>query len=148
MIHFWNKKKVLVTGGLGFIGSHLVEKLIAQKAQVTILDHIKPYKLENITSVTNKVRIIEGDCNSLEDAQKAAEGQDIVMNLAAHVGGIEYNRNHNGSMLRKNVEIASTVIEAARLQKVERFIVISSALYHLHACILAMQKFQHQNQKE
>lgn len=136
MNNFWNNKNVLVTGGLGFIGSHLVEELVSKKANVTILDHVKPEKIKHIKSIENNIRIIDGKCNVLSDVEKATEGQNVVMNLAAHVGGIEYNRTHNGSMLRKNVDIASTVIEGARLQKVERFLVVSSACVYPHDAII------------
>ena len=50
MKDFWENKKVLVTGGAGFIGSHLVEKLIVRKALVTVLDNLQNGKKENLNS--------------------------------------------------------------------------------------------------
>lgn len=124
---FWKGKRVLVTGGLGFVGSHLVEKLIDRQAIVTILDHGTKEKKKHILSIFDSVRFIHGNCDVAKDVELACEGQDIVMNLAARVGGIEYNRKHQASLLSANLAIASTVIEAARKMKVERFLVVSSA---------------------
>lgn len=127
MKDFWKNKKVLVTGGTGFIGSHVVEKLVAKEAKVTVLDRMKEGNVKNIAYLKNKIKIIKGDCVNSVDAYTACKNQDIVMNLAAHVGGIEYNRNHQATLLRDNLLIAATMLEAARKAHVERFLVVSSA---------------------
>ena len=124
---YWSGKKVLITGGTGFIGSHVVEQLVKRGAQVSVLDNMRNGKIKNIEYLKDKVRFIKGNCISLKDVQGACEGQEIVMNLAAHVGGIEYNRMHQATMMRDNMLIAATVLEAARLVQVERFLVVSSA---------------------
>lgn len=131
---FWNKKRVLVTGGAGFIGSHVVEGLVARGARVTVLDNFQNSKKKNLTAVIRKIRLVQGNCASMQDARRACRNQDIVMNLAARVGGIEYNRTHQATMLRDNLNIASTMIEAARLEKVKRFLVVSSACVYPRAC--------------
>lgn len=123
---------MLVTGGLGFIGSHIVELLVSKQAKVTVLDHVSQRKMDNVSLVKDTIRIINGDCTDNKKVEEACEGQSHVLNLAAYVGGIEYNRMHNGSMLMKNLQIASTVIEAAKNQKVERFLVVSSACVYPH----------------
>lgn len=124
MNNFWQNKKVLVTGGSGFIGSHVAELLVKKGAKVSILDHIKT---ENIQAVLGKVELIEGNIDDLHSVVKACNGQDVVINMAARVGGIEYNRTHQGSILRENLLIACNVLEAARLTKVERVMEVSSA---------------------
>lgn len=131
---FWKDKKVLVTGGAGFIGSHLVERLVKEKADVTILENLLNGREENIRSVRKEIKLIEGDCQDMEVALKACRGQDIVMNLAARVGGIEYNRTHQATMMRDNLMIATTMIEAARKASVERFLVVSSACVYPRNC--------------
>lgn len=136
MKNFWNNKRVLVTGGLGFIGSHLVEKLLSLHANITILDHVKEYKLRNIKEFYKEVKIINGDCNNFEHVFSALKGQEILMNLAAHVGGIEYNRTHQGSIMRKNLEILTTIVEAARKSSVERLLLVSSACVYPHDAII------------
>ena len=127
MKSFWKNKHVLVTGGTGFIGSHVVERLIPLGANVTVLDTIHDGHIKNIEYLKKKVTFLNGDCTDLKTARKACKRQDVVMNLAAHVGGIEYNRLHKATMLRDNLLIASTMLEAARLEHVERFLVVSSA---------------------
>lgn len=132
--NFWLNKKVLVTGGTGFIGSHVVEKLIERGAIVSVLDSFKPGKDKNLQSVISKIKKFKGDCTDEEVAFKASKGQDIIMNLAARVGGIEFNRTHQATMLRDNLNIATTMIEAARKAEVERFLVVSSACVYPRHC--------------
>lgn len=129
---FWNNKKVLITGGAGFVGSHVVEKLLARGAIVTILDNLQNGNTENIDK--SKVTFVKGDCRNPKDAYNACKNQEVVMNLAARVGGIEYNRTHQATMLKDNLEIAVTMTEAARKAEVERFLVISSACVYPHFC--------------
>jgi len=124
---FWKNKRVLVTGGTGFIGSHVVEKLVGLGARITVLDHLQNGVIKNIAYLKDRVRFIQGDCADPKDAHLACKGQEIVMNLAARVGGIEYNRTHQATMLRDNVSIAIAMMEAARQSGVERFLVVSSA---------------------
>jgi GDP-L-fucose synthase len=129
---FWKNKKVLVTGGTGFIGSFVVEKLVAYGANVSVLDKIINGKIRYIKYLSDFVEFIKGDCSNPNVALRACKGKDIVMNLAAHVGGIEYNRTHQATMLRDNVTIGSSMIEAARRAAVERFLVVSSACVYPH----------------
>lgn len=129
---YWKQKKVLVTGGTGFIGSHLVEKLISLGANVTVLDNLMSGKIKNIEYLKDVVTFIKGNCADPIDAYKACKNQEVVMNLAARVGGIEYNRTHQGTMLHDNLTIATTMIEAARKAGVERFLVVSSACVYPH----------------
>ncbi len=128
MNNFWKNKKVLVTGGAGFIGSHVVEKLVGRGAKVTVLDNLQNGKKSNLSPLLkNSVVFIKGDCRSEKDAEKACKGQEVVMNLAARVGGIEFNRTHQATMMRDNLLIGTVMIEAARKMNVERFLVVSSA---------------------
>ena len=124
---FWKNKKVLVTGGTGFIGSHVVEQLVTRGAKVTVFDRMSGGKIKHIGHLKKIVNFIPGDCTDLEAATAACRTQQVVMNLAAKVGGISYNRSHQATMLSTNLAIASTMIEAARRAEVERFLVVSSA---------------------
>ncbi len=124
MNNFWLKKKVLVTGGSGFIGSHVSELLVKKGAEVTVLDHVKK---QNIQNIINRVELIDGDIDNLQTGIEACQNKDIVINMAARVGGIHYNQTHQGSILRENLLIACNMLEAGRLAKVERFMEVSSA---------------------
>ena len=134
MKDFWIKKKVLVTGGAGFIGSHVVEKLVERGAKVTVLDNLQNGSLNSLKSVSNKYLFIKGDCRDSITAEKACVGQSVVMNLAARVGGIEYNRAHQATMMRDNLLIGSIMLEGARKAGVERFLVVSSACVYPREC--------------
>lgn len=131
---FWNGKKVLVTGGAGFIGSHVVEKLVAKGAKVTVLDTLQNGSKKNLKAVIDKIVLLKGDCTNLSDALNACKDQDIVMNIAARVGGIEFNRTHQATMLRDNLLIGTVMIEAARKANVERFLAVSSACVYPRQC--------------
>jgi len=133
---FWQGKKVLVTGGAGFIGSHLVEKLVDREAKVTILDNLRHGKEVNLKNVIGKIKFVKGNVQDENTARKACKNQEVVINLAAKVGGIEYNRNHQGTMLHQNLVLSSTMIEAARLEGVERFLVVSSACVYPRNCLI------------
>lgn len=134
MTKFWRNKKVLVTGGAGFIGSHLTEMLIEKGAKVTVADNLSNGNLNNLKNVIKNVKLLKNDLKILDEARKACKGQEIIMNLAAKVGGIEYNRTHLGTMFKDNVLLNTTMLEAARLEKVERFLVISSACVYPRFC--------------
>lgn len=132
--NFWTNKKVLVAGGAGFIGRHVVEKLVKRGAIVSVLDNFQNSNEQNLSTVKALIRIIKGDCKKEEDASRACKNQDIVMNLAARVGGIEFNRTHQATMMRDNLLIGSVMIEAARQSRVKRFLTISSACVYPREC--------------
>lgn len=134
MNNFWKSKKALVTGGAGFVGSHVVEKLVERNAKVTVLDNLQNGDMKNIFHLKGKVNFIKGDCTNPKDSYNACKNQDIVMNLAARVGGIEYNRTHQATMLYDNLAIATVMMEAARKADVERFLVVSSACVYPRFC--------------
>lgn len=131
---FWPRRRVLVTGGAGFIGSHVVEKLVGRGADVTVLDNFSNGREENLAAVRDQVKVLRGDGTQLPDAVAACDGQQVVLNLAAHVGGIEYNRTHQGTMLRDNLLLGTVMLEAARRAGVERFLAVSSACVYPRDC--------------
>jgi GDP-L-fucose synthase len=86
--------------------------------------------------VFKKIKFLRRDLKDLVAARQACRGQEIVMNLAAKVGGIEFNKKHLGTMFRDNVLINTTVLEAARQENVECFLVISSACVYPRFCMI------------
>ena len=134
MASFWNNKHVLVTGGAGFVGSHVVELLLKDGAKVRVVDNLSNGTLENLSKVKNEIKFINGNIESMDDCKKSTKGMDVVLNLAAKVGGIKFNVEHPGTMFRDNVITNTNVLEAARLSNVERFLVISSACVYPRFC--------------
>jgi GDP-L-fucose synthase len=132
MTNFWQNKKVLVTGGDGFIGSHLCELLIKKKAKVSVTTLTK--KLHHLNHIKNKIKLIPADLTNLQKTNKALQNQDIVMHLAAKVAGIEFNKDHPASMFGDNVVISKNILEASAQNKVERILITSSACVYPRHC--------------
>jgi GDP-L-fucose synthase len=124
---FWPDKKVLVTGGTGFIGSHLVEMLVAAGARVRVIGRLRKGSLDNLAAVRQEIEFLTGDISQLDVARRAAAGQDIVMHLGAKLTGIGYNVAHSGDMFYQNAVVNLQMMEAARLENVERYLSVSSA---------------------
>ena len=82
---FYKGKNVLVSGGAGFIGSHLVEKLIDLGAKVTILDNFSSGNLNNLSSVISHIHVSYADVTALYSCIKASYKKDIVFHLAAFI---------------------------------------------------------------
>lgn len=75
--------KYLVTGGAGFIGSHITEELVNKGEEVRVLDNFLTGKKENLTPFINKIEFIEGDIRNYDICNKSVEGIDFVLHQAA-----------------------------------------------------------------
>jgi len=129
---FWTNKKVVVTGGAGFIGSHLVEELVKDGAKVKVADNIERGKKENLESVINDIDFVEIDLRNLDNCREICRGMDVIFNLAAKVTGIEYNRSHQADMFESNMLLQQYPIQAAALEGVPRFMQVSTACIYPH----------------
>ena len=78
--------RVLVTGGAGFIGSHLVEALVARGDAVTVIDNVSTGNLENLASVKNKIEIVNGDIRDSALIESLIEKTDLIFHMAAALG--------------------------------------------------------------
>jgi len=76
-------KTYLVTGGAGFIGSNIVERLVERKEKVIVLDNLCEGKIDNLKKVIDKITFIKGDIRVDKDLDKALRGADIVLHQAA-----------------------------------------------------------------
>ena len=133
---FWNNKKILVTGGAGFIGSHLTEMLVKEGGVVTVPVRNLSKGVPFLEKIKNEINIVAADLMNHSDSLRITVNQDIVMNLAAKVGGIEYNIKNPASIFRENSQIFLNLIEASRINTVERFLVVSSACVYPRFCTI------------
>ena len=88
----WKSTKVLVTGGASFIGSHLVDALVARGADVCVVDNLSSGKIENIKHYIDegKVKFVRGDLMDQRVTEKVVDGVHTVFHLAADHGGRGY----------------------------------------------------------
>lgn len=118
--------KYLVTGGAGFIGSHIVDALIAQDHEVAVLDNLSSGHKKNLSGVMDRINFIEGDVRDPETCLKASEGCNGVFHEAALVSVADSVErpcdNHE-----INITGTLNVLEAARVNGVKRVIFASSA---------------------
>src|SRR5581483_4826039 len=88
----------------------------------------------NLNAVRDDVEMLQLDMRVPEDARKACRGRDVVFNLASPVAGVQYSASHHGAMLTGVCSIAATVLEAARLEGVERYLYCSSSCVYPDDC--------------
>jgi GDP-L-fucose synthase len=99
-------KNVLVTGGTGLVGSHVVEELLKQDANVTITTHTK----ENI--FPSSVKAIHADLTNMESCRSAVKDRDYVIHCAAVSGGLGKHKTDPLSTLKPNLRITANILEA------------------------------------
>jgi GDP-L-fucose synthase len=105
---FWAGKKVLVTGGAGFLGSYVVSILRQEGASITV------------------PRSANCDLRKLDDCRKVVCGQDTVIHLAGKVGGIGFNREKPGEFFYDNIIMGVQLMEEARLAGVKKFVALGT----------------------
>lgn len=121
--------KILVTGGAGFIGSHLVEALSKQGNEVRVLDNLSSGSMANLADAS--VEFIEGDIADWDVVATAVQGCDLVFHQAALVS-VPQSINEPKLNQASNITGAFHVFEAARLAGVRRVIYASSAAVYGH----------------
>lgn len=119
-------KQILVTGGAGFIGSHLTDLLVSGGNEVTVLDDLSRGRMDYLKNSIGKIRFIRGDIRDREKVKEALEGVDVVYHLAAVVG-VKYYVDDPLSVLKVNVEGTSSLLEACLNSKIERFVFASTS---------------------
>lgn len=122
----YSGRRVLVTGGASFIGSHLVELLVGAGAEVTAADDLSSGHLENLGAVEGRIRFLEGDLRDAKVAQAATRGQEVMFHLAAMHGGRGYIDTHPVECMN-NLVLDHAVLSAATAARVRKAIFSSSA---------------------
>lgn len=117
---------ILVTGGAGFIGSHLAEALVGAGHRVRVADDLSSGRLENLAAVMNRIEFLRTDISSFANAAAACLGCRVVFHLASLVSVAQSVSNPLESH-RRTAETTLNVLEAARHRGVQRVIVASTA---------------------
>ena len=107
--NYWTNKKVLVTGGNGFLGTHLVEEL----------KKLSPKKI-----ITPKSS--ENDLREYKECLRVSKNVDVVIHLAANVGGIGYNRDNPADLFDDNILMSVNMMRAARVNGVKKYLALGT----------------------
>jgi len=119
-------RRALVTGGAGFIGSHLVDALAADGAAVRVVDDLSSGHRENLSSAGGAIEFVQGDIRSLDTVKRACAGVELVFHLAA-VGSVPRSMKDPATTLAVNVGGTANVLAAARDAGVARVVYASSS---------------------
>jgi len=106
---FWKNKKILVTGGHGFLGNHILGKLKEKKPKKVVIPGYPEY-----------------DLRDYKTCLRFAKGTDIVIHLAANVGGIGYNREHPANLFDDNIIMSTFMMMAAKEAGVKKYVALGT----------------------
>ncbi|MCK4647171.1 MAG: SDR family oxidoreductase [Candidatus Aminicenantes bacterium] len=118
--------KYLITGGAGFIGSHISEELVKRDYEVRIIDNFLTGKKENIASLLDKIELIEGDIKDFKTCQYALEGVDFVLHQAA-LPSVPRSIKDPLATNENNIRGTLNVLLASREAKVKKVVFASSS---------------------
>jgi len=106
---FWKNKRVVITGGDGFLGKHLAARIKKLGPKTIFIPKFPEY-----------------DLRKYEDCLKVAKKGDVVIHLAANVGGIGYNREFPGTLFDDNILMGTFMMMAARVSKVQKYVAMGT----------------------
>jgi nucleoside-diphosphate-sugar epimerase len=129
----WKGTKVLVTGGASFIGSHLVDRLVARGAQVLVADDLSSGSVDNLSNSMDRINFREGDLRERAFAREVMQGQQVCFHLAACHGGRGFIDTHPADCAA-NMVLDGIVFDEAWRARVDRVCFASSA------CVYPVQR--------
>lgn len=143
-----NISRFLVTGGAGFIGSHIVEELLKRGTRVRVLDNFETGKRENLRfpnlpndTVDRSLELIEGDIRNLDVCREACDGMDYVLHQAA-LTSVPKSVNYPGVTNEVNVNGTLNVLLAAKEKGIKRVVYASSSSIYGKSDRLPLQEDQ------
>ena len=120
-------KKILVTGGAGFIGSHLVKRLVKQGHDVTVIDNLERGKIEFLSDIITDIKMIDTDLTDYDECSRYFIGKDMVIHLASKVGGIGTYLSKPYEVMKSNMMMDSNVLRGIIENKIDTYFYASSA---------------------
>ena len=120
----WSEMRVLVTGGCGFVGSHLCDALVKRGADVTVYDN-----LSTAVRLPDGCSIVQGDCRDAMLLSNVVEHSDFVFHLAAHAD-VRRNMEHPKEVWENNVDATMNLLECMRREKITKLAFASSAIVY------------------
>jgi UDP-glucose 4-epimerase len=125
----WNNKKILVTGGAGFIGSRVVSRLVNIGATVRVVDDLSRGEASNLAEVLAEIEFIEGDLLDIKVAKQCLKDIDICFHFAARIGGIGYFHRYPATSIRDNTLINLNLWDIAKDSATKMICVSSSMVF-------------------
>ncbi|WP_335998982.1 NAD-dependent epimerase/dehydratase family protein [Halorientalis halophila] len=125
----------LVTGGAGFLGSHLVELLLSEDHTITVVDDKSRGAPENLATVADHpdLTVIDADLTTYEDLESLVADHSKVYHLAARIGGVGYLREKPATIITENDRLNHRLIEACVDADIDRFLFASSSMLYAEA---------------
>lgn len=129
-------QNILVTGGAGFIGSHLVKRLIQFNHNVVVLDNLSSGSKENLELYFNKnLKFVRGDCTNSLDVEKALKNIDIIFHLAANPE-IALSQNESKTSFNDNVYATHIILEEMRKSAAHTIVFTSTSTVYGDATVI------------
>jgi|TARA_B100000282_G_scaffold51837_1_gene33106 nucleoside-diphosphate-sugar epimerase len=118
-MNFWKSKSVLITGGAGFIGSHLARNLVDEGSTVTIVDNLERGTYEAIEDLAGKITFLDLDLSFEKECDTAfLDDYDVVIHMASKVGGIGYYTSKPYEVIQKMSKVDTNVLERVLAQDI------------------------------
>jgi len=124
-VSYFDSRRILVTGGASFIGSHLVKALVRSGARVSVVDDLSSGTVENLSEVLPEIDLVTGDLKDPEFARETSRGKEVVFHLAADHGGRGYVDLHQYACAT-NMALDQNVFRACLKEGIEKVVYASS----------------------
>jgi UDP-glucose 4-epimerase len=128
-------KRILVTGGAGFIGSHLVDRLVAEGAKVTVLDNLSGGKEAFLQLSRDRITFVKGDCGDPATLDRLLKGVDSVWHLAANPD-VRSGESDPDAHYDQNVRVTYLLLEAMRRAGVRHLVFTSTSTVYGKASVI------------
>jgi len=123
----WDKRRVLIAGGAGMIGSHLAARLVKMGAKVTVIDNLSSGSIQNVSDIRKHITFFPYDLRDPKVCNTFTKNKDVVFQLAADMGGIGYISSVGADIMYNSSLINLNVVRACKENNVERMFFSSSA---------------------